>query len=186
MTYFDYMYELLYPLKLYNLDSGYSAEELRLIGESFDSGGEEMDEAEREAIVTSAEDWGLDFWEELFPYRPSCDTVGDRREALSALMRIDGTKFTLEAVNDTIRGSGVEAIATEDFENQCVYITFGDIIGEPDGFAEISACIDSIIPCHLELIYSFRYRTWGELDARECTWGDIDALGVDFMSFEKI
>lgn len=180
------MQELLYPLKLYTVDTGYSAQELLLHGQELDEQEAALELVLREAIITSAEDTGLDTWEELFPYRPICETVEERRAALSALMRVDGTKFTLAAINDTIIGSGVVATVVEADEAQTVNVTFAGVSAIPYGFDEISACIESIIPCHLNIEYLFQYTTWGSIDELAYTWGELSTMCDTFADLERI
>lgn len=186
MGYYSYMRELLLPLKLYELDTGFGAEELRVLGAELDERGSTLDEIERESIVTSATDFGLENWESLFKYRPSCTEVSERRAAIAALMRIDGSSFTPTAINDTIRGSGFVAVAEESKETMTVTVSFPGLRGMPEKFREVIAQIEATIPCHLNVVFIFKNVMWSELDNMALTWSQLDARKLTWHKFEAL
>ena len=105
---------LLQPLGVYDLRPGtINRGELAAYGGALDGAEEELDHTAREMSLTGAEDFGLERIEALLPYRPVCQTAGQRRQALAALLRIGGDSFTPEAVNDTLLGCGINARAEE-------------------------------------------------------------------------
>ena len=61
MGYATYLEQLLAPLGIYTFHSGsISKSELESIGLMLDGCAAQMEETEREALVPTAEDWGLD------------------------------------------------------------------------------------------------------------------------------
>lgn len=158
MGYYNYLCELLRPLRVYRLDEGsLSGAELYAAGEGLDAAAEALEKAAREGVLMTAEDEGLS--------------------------RRDG--FTLEAVNQTISGCGVRAVAAETDEQGVVRVTFPQVAGEPEDFARIRDIILEIMPCHLQVDFYFRFLTWEECEAAAWTWQGIEDAGHTWESFEK-
>ena len=184
MAYGKYIKELLRPLGLYALDEGYGAMEIDTIGAVLDELSAEADAMERESLLATAEDWGLDSWEQLFPYRSLTADIESRRASVAALMRIDGRSFTLAALNDTVKGCGCNAAVSEG-EGRKILVHFPDIMGVPENFPLASKQIESILPCHLEIEYVFRYPTFADFDAAGITWAQLDALALSWAELER-
>ena len=171
--------ELLRPLGVYDLSAAaLNRGELGAYGMGLDTGFEQMECVEREMSLATAESTGLERVEELLPYRPVSGLAEDRRQALAALLRIGGDSFTLEAINDTLSGCGINARAAEGGRPGYVEVSFPDVRGIPEAFEELRYIIEEILPCHLEVTYLFWYNTWGDLMERLATWGDAEALGM--------
>ncbi len=180
------MRELLYPMRLYNLDSGFVSEELKTMGAEFDTIENQLEIAVKESVVSTAEDFGLANWESLFPFRVFASSPEDRRSALSALIRIDGESFTLEAINDTLAGSGIVATAREIDEPMVVQVRFPFVKGVPEFFEAVSERIAEIIPCHLETQYKFYYTTWLDLLELAVNWAEIEGNSLNWEEFENV
>lgn len=174
-----YLLDLLRPLRVYDLSaSAVNRGELGVYGKGLDAGYDALSIIVREMSLTTAENAGLDRVEELLPYHPVGDLVEDRRQALAALVRIGGDSFTLDAINDTLFGCGINARAAESGQPGYVQISFPDVAGIPASFEELRTIIEEILPCHLEVTYLFWYTTWGDQQLRLSTWGDGEALGL--------
>ena len=184
MAYGKYIKELLRPLGLYALDEGYGAVEIDTIGAVLDGFGAQADAMERESLLATAEDSGLERWEQLFPYRPLSADAESRRAAVAALMRIDGRSFTLAALNDTVKGCGCNATVSEG-EGRKILVHFPDVMGVPENFPLASRQMESILPCHLEIEYVFRYPTFADFDAAAFTWARLDALALSWGDLER-
>ena len=170
--------ELLRPLGVYDLrDGAVNRGELGVYGMGLDEGGTQLDVLFREAMLTTAESFGLERVEELLPYRPVSGTAAERRRALAALLRIGGDSFTLNAINDTLSGCGINAIAEEGTQPGYVEVYFPDVGGIPEGFAALREIIEEILPCHLEITYVFWYNSWATLAQRVATWGEAETSG---------
>ena len=114
MSFEEYLVALLRPLGVYDLREGtINRGELAAYGVQLDSREAELDGTAREMNLTTAQDFGLEMIEALLPYRPVCETAAQRRAALAALLRIGGDSFTPEAINDTLRGCGLNVRAEE-------------------------------------------------------------------------
>ena len=184
ISYFDYFKTLLAPLRLYDLERGYGAKELELLGGRLDEVFEYLEDNERESIVVTAESFGLDAYEKLLPYRPVAPDIEARRAAVAALLRIDGQSFTAAALSDTIQGCGVRASVREGESSQTVEVRFPDIVGAPEDFESLQSRIEQILPCHLRVEYIFAYITWALLETEFPTWGALAAAGLSWKELE--
>ena len=172
---------LLRPLGVYDLREGtVNRGELAAYGLALDSRGTELSDTAREMNLSTAEDFGLERIEALLPYRPVCVTAAQRRAALAALLRIGGDSFTPEAVNDTLRGCGLNARAEEGDQPGYVKVFFPDVAGIPEGFDRLRAIIEEILPSHVDVTYVFWYNTWGMVANRHATFGDAAATGLSW------
>ena len=186
MTHTDRLWELLLPLGPYRRQGVYTAGELKGEGEALDGVLSALEELEREAMLDTAEGRGLEEIEDLLSHRPVAGTAGARRAALSALLRIGGDSFTAAALNDNLKGCGLNAVVSETGEKGVVEVRFPDVPGIPDGFQQLKQIIEEILPCHLRVDYVYWYITWGELEERFPTWGDIEAGGYTWGELEKL
>ena len=172
---------LLRPLGVYDLREGtVNRGELAAYGLALDSREAELSHTAREMNLTTAADFGLERIEDLLPYRPVCETAVQRRAALAALLRIGGDSFTLEAINDTLRGCGLNARAEEGEKPGYVKVYFPDVAGIPEGFDRLREIIEEILPSHVEITYVFWYNTWSMVAKRHPTFGDARAAGLSW------
>lgn len=186
MGYYNYLCELLRPLRVYRLDEGsLSGAELYAAGEGLDAAAEALEKAVREGVLMTAEDEGLSRRERLFSRIGVRVTPELRRLAIASLMRVGGDGFTVGAINQTISGCGVRAVAAETDEQGVVRVTFPQVAGEPEDFARIHDIILEIMPCHLQVDFYFRFLTWEECEAAAWTWQGVEDAGHTWESFEK-
>ena len=186
MNYAQAMRELLEPLRVYHLEGTLNGGELDSLGAALDACGAVLEEIQREMLLSTAQGKGLEAMEKLLARRPVTHDLQRRRDALAALLRIGGDSFTLAAINDNLKGCGLNAVASETGTPGEVEVCFSEVPGIPDGFAEMKAIIEDILPCHLEIRYVYWYITWAMLEARFATWSDIEALGLTWGELEKL
>ena len=186
MTYYDYLCALLEPMRIYRTERGsISGSELYAAGEALDGALARIDYAEREGILPLAEGEGLARREKLFSRRPVHVSTALRREAIAALARISADSFTLDAINSTLGGCGIRAIAEETEKKGTVKVWFPDTVGVPEEFPQVESIILDIIPCHLLVEFYFRYLTWRECEAQGFTWETVENARHTWESFEK-
>lgn len=186
MSYRRYLRELLAPLRLYDLEAPFNGGELNVQGGALDGVDTWLAELRRESTLAEAESWGLERIIALLARRPVADTPTGMRKALAALMRIGGDSFTLEAVNDDLKGCGLNAVASETGTPGKVEVRFPDVPGIPDGYEEMREIIEDILPSHVEIAYVFWYITWAMMEERFRTWGDIEGLDLTWEALEKL
>ena len=164
MSYGAYLRELLRPLRIYGLEGTANGGELEAQGKALDGVEAAMEEVQREMLICTAEG----------------------RAALAALLRIGGDSFTLTAINDNLKGCGLNAVASETETPGVVEVRFPDVPGIPDGFESMRAILEDILPCHLDIRYVYWYITWALMEERFATWGDIEKLGPTWEELEKM
>ena len=182
----DYLRQLLAPLRVYRLEGTANGGELDAQGAALDAVMARLEDTQKEMLVSTAEGRGLEAIEALLARKPVTDSLKRRREALAALLRIGGDSFTLAAINDNLKGCGINAVAEETGTAGQVTVRFPDVPGIPDGFEEMRAIIESILPAHLGIEYVYWYITWALMEARFDTWGDIEALSPTWEELEKM
>lgn len=167
--------ELLAPLGPYRSQGIYSAGELSGEGNALDGVLASLEQLEREAMLDTAEGEGLEAIESLLVHRPVAKSPAKRRAALAALLRIGGDSFTLQAINDNLRGCGLNVKVTETGEPGVVEVTFPDVPGIPKGFEQLKKIIEDILPAHVQINYVYWYITWKLVEEKYGTWADVEA-----------
>ena len=183
MSYAHYLRELLRPLGVYDLNAPFNGGELDSAGQALDGIHAMLEEVRREADLTEAESWGLEQIAALFARRPVAEEARAMAEALAALLRISGDSFTQSAINDTLAGCGLPAVATETGVGQ-VRVSFPNVPGVPEGFDQMAKIIEDILPAHLGIEYWFWYLTWSELERIFKNWQDIEDRGLTWESIQ--
>ena len=186
MSYGAYLRELLRPLRIYGLEGTANGGELEAQGKALDGVEAAMEEVQREMLICTAEGRGLEAVEALLARKPVAASLERRRAALAALLRIGGDSFTLTAINDNLKGCGLNAVASETETPGVVEVRFPDVPGIPDGFESMRAILEDILPCHLDIRYVYWYITWALMEERFATWGDIEKLGPTWEELEKM
>lgn len=186
MAYYEYLKEVLGPLRLYELDEGPGAVELQIAGEFLDSLFAAFADFENESVVQTAETYGLEGYEEIFPRYALGKDVNDRRDTILSLMRIDGHSHTIGAIRNVIICFGINAEIDELPGEDTVVIGFPGVHGAPRRFANIRWLMDMVIPCHLEIFYDLVRTTWAELEAKNITWAYVESLDCNWEDFEGI
>lgn len=184
MAYFQYLKELLHPLRLYELEWGAGMAELFAVGKGLDGIYDALEMAEQEAIPATASNYGLASYEEIMPFVPAYQLPEERRAAISALMRIDDMSFSLSALNSTVAGCGIDAEVREGDTAETVTVAIINTRGVPEDFSHIKQRIEQIIPCHLEVEYKFIYTTWQEFMGYIASWNEIEAAALSWTEME--
>ena len=181
MKFEEHLVALLHPLGVYDLRQGtINRGELAAYGFELDSRETELEDTAREMNLATARDFGLERIEALLPYRPVCHTAEERRAALAALLRISGDSFTPEAINDTLKGCGINARVEEGDRPGYVKVYFPDVAGIPEGFDQLRVIIEEILPSHVDVTYVFWYNTWAMVAGWHPTFGDAADSGLSW------
>lgn len=186
MGYTDYLKDLLRPLRVYELEGTYNGGELAAQGEALDKCALQLEEVQREMLISTAQGPGLEAIEKLLARRPVTHTLERRRAALAALLRIGGDSFTLDAINDNLKGCGLNAEASETGHPGQVEVRFPEVPGIPAGFEEMRSIIEDILPCHLEITYVYWFITWAMMEERFATWREIETRRLSWEELEKL
>ena len=184
--YGEYLKQMLRPLRVYTLEGTANGGELEAQGQILDNVETVLEEIQQEMLPLTAEGRGLEAIESLLAKRPVANTLEARRAALAALLRIGGDSFTLKAINDNLKGCGINAKASETDTPGKVEVRFPDVPGIPDGFVEMAAIIESILPAHVLIEYVYWFVTWALMEEKFTTWGEIEALTPTWEGLEKL
>ena len=178
--YETYLRQLLSPLGIYDLGGGsVNGAELYALGQILDRTGRRLEIVERESVTTTAEDEGLRRREAPFARRPAAVT----RDAIAALLQIDGDSLTPSAIDHAIQGCGIRARALE-MDTGHLRVIFPGVGGVPAEFEQIEKIILDILPCHLEVEFYFRYLTWEECRRAGYTWAAVEEAEHTWESFQ--
>ena len=187
MKHEQFLLELLKPLGVYDLNHGtLNRAELTAYAKVLDQLFEKLEGICRESFLTIADGKGLELIRELLPYRPASGSPEELRQALSALLRIGGDSFTLNAINDTLSGCGISAATAEGNSPGYVEVNFPGVKGVPPAFEELRAIVEEILPCHLEVTYLFWYNNWAVLGEMLPTFGDVEASGLSWYKLSVL
>jgi len=186
MDYVSHLKELLHPLGIYDVDTGAGAAELTAVGNALNVVWSALETAQQESSPVTALSAGLTAWEALLPFHPAWRTTAQRQAAVCALLRIDSGSFTPAALNGTLAGCGIRAVAEETATAMTVRVSFPDDRGVPEGFETLSRHIEEILPCHLAVEYFFLFVTWVQMETLFATWADTEADGLMWKEIERL
>ena len=175
MEHYESLKNLLRPMYLYDPDGPRSNGELLALGAALDGVCAPADTLAKECVVPSAERYGLDAYEEILPERPAAPDLAARRAAIMALLQIDETSFTIDALNATLAGCGIAAKAAESGTWYTVTVTFPGTRGVPADVERLQKRIEAILPCHLNVQYVYDFLTWRQLEAAFSSWAALEA-----------
>ena len=179
-----YLRQLLSPLGVYDLSGGsVNGGELHALGQVLDRTARRLETVERESVTATAEGEGLDRREAPFARRPAAVTAAERREAIAALLQIDGDSLTPSAINRCLQGCGIRAEAQE-VDTGHLRVVFPGVNGVPAEFEQIEKIILDILPCHLEVEFYFRLLTWEECEALQYTWEIVHQRAYTWHQFQ--
>lgn len=155
MVYLDYLKQLLKPLRVYDLsDNSYNSAELTVLGKALDECCEAVCKLEREAFIPTAEDYGLSMYEKILP-RHYAIAVETRRKAIISMLSVNGGSFTERELTKSLSGCGEPTVVNETGEFMQVMVDFTAVDSMPINFDSLSKWVESMLPCHLDVIYSF-------------------------------
>ena len=150
MSYIEYLKDVLRPLHIYDLDNGYGADEIFVLGTALDDIFDALETTLREMSPLTAEGLGLESYKNILPDENMFESIEDRRAAIAALSTVSG--FSLADLNSNLSRSGINATVSEyGQETVCVSISAE---GHSDDYVEaIKQCIEQLVPCHLSIVY---------------------------------
>lgn len=186
MSYAAYLKEMLYPLGIYQWENSINGAELDAIGAQLDEISDHLEDSQKEMLLCTAENFGLDGIGTLLRRLPVAPDISHQRAALAALLRVGDDSFTLAGVNDTLVGCGLNAVASETDESGVVEVRFPEVPGIPVGFSSMAEMIEAVIPCHLLIRYVYWYVTWAMVENRFVTWGDMESQQYSWRNLEEM
>lgn len=149
MGYTTYLTRLLEPLGVYDLREGsISGACVAALGEAMDEVAAELDETLREAIVPTAEGFGLQLWEQALKL-PVQDTVEARRAALQHLLGAEPVCCSALQLQRQLKACGIDAVLY--VTDQTVTVRGSTIPAEGSRERQL---IEALLPAHLAVTYT--------------------------------
>ena len=174
MGYAEHLRQLLRPLGVYALESGsFSGTELEALGAAMDAFAQQAEAMQAETLPPTAKAEGLTKFCSLFPHMAASD-LQERRDAVAGFLRLGGDSFTEKSLSACLAACGTACTVTETDVPFTVEVRFPDCAGEPRDFAEKKRVIESILPCHLQVEYVFRWASWDSVS--HLTWKDVTGM----------
>lgn len=149
----------------------------------------ERDKMKKEAIAETAEDY-LEVWERSVALPSDTDLSVSQRQSrvVARLRQMDTT--TVERVKIIVEAyANGEVEVTENFSEYTVTVEFVGLLGRPDNMEGIIEQLNRLIPAHLQVNYSYKWRTWGDVLNSGKTWGELVDAGYtwrDLMEREVL
>ncbi len=183
MGYGAYMREVLRPLGVYRLEEGnLNHSETEAVGWVLDDVEAALEAVERDGLLVTAVET-LQEWAKLFRRLPQAQNSEALRRAIAALLLIGDGSFTLQAINETVCGCGVDCLVEETDVYGTVRVSFLGTVGIPEDFDQKKETIEEIIPCHLAIDWFFLFMTWAICESKEYTWSAVESEGHSWESF---
>lgn len=155
MGYTDYLIKMLKPLGVYNLyDNSYNWAELKVLGDAMDECCSEIEILERECVIPTAEDYGLTLYEQILPRHYAIATA-TRRKAIISMLSVNNSCLTESLLNSMLSGCGEPTTVTEVENASQVIVDFTDVFGKPTNSLLLEKWVEKMLPCHLEILYSY-------------------------------
>lgn len=135
------------------------------------------------ASVSTASGDGLLRWEKILGVSASINSTDEaRRQALRARLMAKPpiNLTTLRGIVEAFMGVPVE-ISVADSVVSVVYRGTSRVADLTPLYAELY----ETIPASLIVTIAYKYVVWAELDAQELTFDELDALGLDWDTFER-
>lgn len=186
MSFGQILRELLTPLGVYRWEGSFQWGELQSEGQALDGVAEELARIQREMNLATAREEGLTGIQTLLGVEPGARDREELRLALAALLRIGGDSFTLAAMNDTLRGCGVPARVAETGDPLHLVVTFPGVGGIPAEFGRMQTIIESILPCHVWVEYTFSAMTWSQLESQFGDWNSLEGDKITWSDLEDM
>lgn len=152
MGYTAYLTRLLSPLGVYDLREGsISGACVAALGEAMDEVATELDTALRESIISTAQDAGLQLWEQALALPPAQDSVEARRAALQSLLCTEPVHCSGLQILRQLQACGIDVMLSA--TNQTVTVRCSPVpaVGSPE-----RRLIEALMPAHLAVTYTTR------------------------------
>lgn len=184
MGYADYLKQMLKPLGVYNLSSGYGEAEIDAIGTMLDGVDSEMENALENAAFYAVSEEALKKLEELFPILVFGDSDARRLEAVKEFSRVNDGWSSVSSLQKQLDACGLSVEISEGDEKFTVDLNFDNVRGELT--AQETEVVQSIMPAHVMLNYICGGLTWDRAEELFPTWEDFDSCGLTASEMMKL
>ncbi len=185
MNYYNDIKKALSQVQLYDVDhSVYLKGELEGYSAGLENLGRGIGEIIKEIFISTAEEEGLLFYENLIGLAREGIGFENRREAILSMINLNESSNTLNGVIQFFESFGFECEITE---NPSVFDLYIQPLGEDytnDEKIFILELAKDYLPCHLSFTIDFRKMSWQDYDEMEKTFAQIDQMKLRWEEFE--
>lgn len=144
----------------------------RVLGLMVNAAAADTDLTLQQLFPTTASGWGLQLWEDAYGIPVDLSRPEEyRRTRIVAKLRGQGVT-TVELIRDVAAAFVNGEVEVEEHNDESYFVVrFVSIYGIPPNIDDLKRAIEEIKPAHLELVFEFKYQTWG--DVRPYTWGQM-------------
>lgn len=170
------------PLCFYDLTPGsLISAELEAYGVAFSLLYSLMDKIVKDSHIQTAEADAIKKHEELVGISSRGDIADKtRRELVIYRTSIAPYDFTAEKMLSSVRAAGIDAVITEDYENEKLIIDSLSLI-DPTLTPQISDLrLQNLLPAHLAWELDFGFTDWLDLAALDYSWDNLDLIDADW------
>lgn len=190
MKAYESMTKKLLPTGLYTLENGGAiSNELKTYSYGIDSSDDILDIIIREAFISTATDYGLAMWEDMFGGIHSDIDTATRRKLIKARLRLNYNDFTENGVKEILNSLGITDYVITEYPS--LFMVRIDLSTQDYSATQrkwIKNQLEALLPAHLELSLIFGTLSWNkidelnltanEMDAKDYSWDDIDTLRI--------
>ncbi len=182
------MIKHLKPLHIYNLNENTTIySELEVYANAFNKIIGSADNLLKECIVTTAEDYGLEFQEELWGLARTELSTEQRRNGIKNRYNIYYSDCTLASMQRFLLSIGVQSQITEVPSQNRVYIYVENGSQFPLGVRKyINSQAESFFPAHIDVFLDYRVSTWDTLDSYRTMFDTYDRFNFTWDRAEHI
>lgn len=185
MSSYESMVKAMSAVGVYTFDSDSGVgRELQAYAAELDALSGVIDEIICESIAATAENEGLNFYEKLVGTLGDGLELGERREMILSLLRLNTNDNTPGGIKKFFKSIGLEC---EIEESPHIFDLYIKPLGGSYSMSERQYMISrarEFLPCHLTFTIDFRTMTWADYDSSDRTFARIDAMELTWEEFE--
>ncbi len=182
------MTDKLSPLGIYNISQESNIyNELFAYSSAIEDFTESADELLREAIITTAQDYGLYMRETLWSVPRTDLSVAERRASIFKRFGIGLSEFNLNGMYDFLASLGLSGEITEVSEKYRIYIKIDNAENVSFPVRQyLTSQIEEFFPAHCQIFVDYRTEgTWDDLDAKRTMFDTYDLFGSTWEQLEN-
>ncbi len=153
MAYDIFLKRTLAPLGIYELDSGYGADEISCEGAAMDIAYEILESVDKRRNIDTATTDQLSEYEELLQVENISRNTIERKNALKAILGMGDRCMSLKELDRILPACGVAATLTESQTPMTVEVSFTENVSDEELLKKLRSRIAELIPCHLNIEY---------------------------------
>lgn len=174
------------PLGLYRLDGATLVDaELLAYAEGLALLEEDLMALQREAFVSTAQDYGLSLRERLSGPIKSALPLKDRREMLLYRGGVTAADCTRPGVERAMAASGIRCSIGENREDGRLYINCIAFLNPFVNQQSVIQAAQEFLPAHLNVFFDFRALSWEHIQRRGRSFDDMDAAGLRWDEIDQ-